>query len=37
MAYNTNTKQITSVGGQNYSYDANGNVTSTGTGTGTYA
>src|SRR3989449_966058 len=35
--YNTATNRITSVGSQNYTYDANGNMTSTGTGTGTSA
>src|SRR3989449_4532879 len=35
--YNTATNRITSVGSQNYTYDANGNLTTTGTGTGTSA
>ncbi len=34
-SYNTSTNQITSVGAQNYTYDADGNLLSTGTGTGT--
>jgi RHS repeat-associated protein len=35
--YNGYTNQITSVGGQSYTYDADGDLTSTGTGTGTNA